>query len=139
MPFNFGWRGRASRAAQPDRSAARVRWGSIMSQWCCSRWLSLLLTVSLSGCQPNPTTVASPMSDGQPPARADSFLGSRGGEEREVADIKLCWCPAGRFMMGSPPDEPERRPGEDQVEVTLTKGFWMGKYEVTQEIGRAHV
>jgi formylglycine-generating enzyme required for sulfatase activity len=34
--------------------------------------------------------------------------------------------------MGSPPDEPERRPGEDQVEVTLTKGFWAGKYEVTQ-------
>ena len=34
--------------------------------------------------------------------------------------------------MGSPPGEPERRPGEDQVEVTLTKGFWMGKYEATQ-------
>lgn len=34
--------------------------------------------------------------------------------------------------MGSPPSESERRPGEDQVEVTLTKGFWMGKYEVTQ-------
>ena len=28
--------------------------------------------------------------------------------------------------------EPERRPGEDQVEVTLTKGFWMAKYEATQ-------
>jgi formylglycine-generating enzyme required for sulfatase activity len=34
--------------------------------------------------------------------------------------------------MGSPPDEKERRPGEDQVEVTLTRGFWVGKYEVTQ-------
>jgi formylglycine-generating enzyme required for sulfatase activity len=34
--------------------------------------------------------------------------------------------------MGSPPAEPERRPGEDQVEVTLSKGFWIGKYEVTQ-------
>jgi formylglycine-generating enzyme required for sulfatase activity len=34
--------------------------------------------------------------------------------------------------MGSPPDEPERRPDEDRVEVTLTEGFWMGKYEVTQ-------
>jgi formylglycine-generating enzyme required for sulfatase activity len=34
--------------------------------------------------------------------------------------------------MGSPPDEPERRPGEDQVEVIISKGFWMGKYEVTQ-------
>ena len=35
-------------------------------------------------------------------------------------------------MMGSPRGEPERRPGEDQVEVTLTKGFWMAKYEATQ-------
>ena len=34
--------------------------------------------------------------------------------------------------MGSPRSEPERRPGEDQVEVTLTRGFWMAKYEVTQ-------
>ena len=61
-----------------------------------------------------------------------SFLGSKAGDEREVAGIKLCWCPAGRFLMGSPPNEPERRPDEDQVVVTLTKGFWMGKYEASQ-------
>ena len=46
--------------------------------------------------------------------------------------IDLCWCPPGRFVMGSPRSEPERRPGEDQVEVTLTRGFWMAKYETTQ-------
>src|SRR4051794_41667729 len=34
--------------------------------------------------------------------------------------------------MGSPKNEPERRPGEDQVRVTISKGFWAGKYEVTQ-------
>jgi formylglycine-generating enzyme required for sulfatase activity len=34
--------------------------------------------------------------------------------------------------MGSPPSEPERRPDEGQVEVTLTKGFWIAKYETTQ-------
>jgi formylglycine-generating enzyme len=34
--------------------------------------------------------------------------------------------------MGSPPGEPERRPGEEQVNVTLTRGFWMAKFEVTQ-------
>jgi formylglycine-generating enzyme len=65
-------------------------------------------------------------------ARADSFDGSKAGDEREVAGIKLCWCPAGRFVMGSPPRELERRPGEDQVQVTLTKGFWIAKYEATQ-------
>jgi formylglycine-generating enzyme required for sulfatase activity len=61
-----------------------------------------------------------------------SFAGSRAGEERDVEAIRLCWCPPGRFVMGSPPSEPERRPGEDQVEVTLTRGFWMAKYEATQ-------
>lgn len=63
-----------------------------------------------------------------PPA----FTGSQAGEEREVSGMTRCWCPAGRFTMGSPPGEPERRPGEDQVEVTLTRGFWAGKHEVTQ-------
>jgi sulfatase modifying factor 1 len=58
--------------------------------------------------------------------------GAKAGDERTVANIKLCWCPPGKFTMGSPPAEPERRPGEDQVEVTLTKGFWMAKYETTQ-------
>ena len=61
-----------------------------------------------------------------------TFDGSKPGDEREVAGVKLCWCPPGRFLMGSPPDEPERRPGEDQVEVLLTRGFWMAKYEATQ-------
>jgi formylglycine-generating enzyme len=60
------------------------------------------------------------------------FEGSKPGDEREVAGVKFCWCPPGRFLMGSPPDEPERRPGEDQVEVNLTRGFWMAKYEATQ-------
>lgn len=34
--------------------------------------------------------------------------------------------------MGSPRNEPERRPDEDQVKVTLAKGFWMAKFETTQ-------
>jgi sulfatase modifying factor 1 len=65
-------------------------------------------------------------------APPSAFAGSKAGEEREVAGVKLCWCPAGKFTMGSPPDESERRPGEDQVQVTLTRGFWAGKFEVSQ-------
>ena len=57
---------------------------------------------------------------------------SRSGDEREIAGIKLCWCAAGQFRMGSPPEEPGHRSDEGQVEVTLSKGFWMGKHEVTQ-------
>ena len=37
-----------------------------------------------------------------------TFDGSKPGDEREVAGVKLCWCPPGRFLMGSPPDETER-------------------------------
>jgi formylglycine-generating enzyme required for sulfatase activity len=54
------------------------------------------------------------------------------GRERPVMGIMLCWCPPGQFTMGSPTGEPERRPDESQVEVRLTRGFWIGKYEVTQ-------
>ena len=48
--------------------------------------------------------------------------------------MKLVWCPPGKFTMGSPPLEAGRGTGaiEDQTEVTLTKGFWLGKYELTQ-------
>ena len=61
-----------------------------------------------------------------------SFQNAKVGDEREIGGVKLRWCPPGRFVMGSPSNEPEHRPDEAQVEVRLTKGFWMGKYEVTQ-------
>ena len=102
-----------------------------MSRACCGRWVVLFLAAGLIGCQREAAT-QTPPAGGRPPDRADPFAGSRAGDERTVAGVKLCWCPPGRFTMGSPPDEPERRPGEDQVEVTLTRGFWAGKYEVTQ-------
>ena len=63
-----------------------------------------------------------------------SFAGIAAGETRRIGTMLVCWCPAGRFVMGSPRDEPERRPGEDQVTVTLTQGFWMAKHETTQEL-----
>jgi formylglycine-generating enzyme required for sulfatase activity len=34
--------------------------------------------------------------------------------------------------MGSPPNEPGRRSDESQVDVTISKGFWTAKFEVTQ-------
>ena len=50
-------------------------------------------------------------------------------------DVKLemILIPAGKFVMGSPESEKGRSKGETQHEVTLTKPFYMGKYEVTQE------
>lgn len=47
--------------------------------------------------------------------------------------LELIWIKAGSFSMGSPKDELERRTDETLHRVTLTKGYWLGKYEVTQE------
>ena len=47
--------------------------------------------------------------------------------------MKLVWIPPGEFMMGSPSSEPSRDDDEGPVhKVTITRGFWMGQYEVTQ-------
>ena len=40
---------------------------------------------------------------------------------------------AGSFVMGSPEDEEGRYSNERQREVRISRGFWLGKYEVTQE------
>lgn len=44
------------------------------------------------------------------------------------------WIPPGSFMMGSPPDEPERYGGEVLHQVTLSRGFWLGETTVTQAL-----
>src|SRR4051812_33211437 len=64
----------------------------------------------------------------------DRWLGKQAGAEQAENRLKMafCWCPPGTFTMGSPPDEPERCSNEGPVQVTLEKGFWLGKYEVTQ-------
>lgn len=63
------------------------------------------------------------------------FAGSETGEawSGNSHNIEFLWVEPGRFVMGSPQDESERSEDEEQVEVTLTEGFWLGKYEVTQE------
>jgi formylglycine-generating enzyme required for sulfatase activity len=46
---------------------------------------------------------------------------------------RFVWIEPGTFLMGSPEHEQDRWEHEGpQTEVTLTRGFWMGKYEVTQ-------
>ena len=53
------------------------------------------------------------------------------------ATMAMVWCPPGSFMMGSPAGEEGRGYDEIQHPVTLTKGFWMAKYPVTQEQWRS--
>lgn len=47
-------------------------------------------------------------------------------------DPNVKYIPPGRFLMGSPEDEPGRNYDETQHKVTLTKGFWMMEHPVTQ-------
>ena len=49
-----------------------------------------------------------------------------------VVTTNMVWISPGTFVMGSPTSEALRSPDETQHTVTLTKGFYMGKYAVTQ-------
>jgi len=49
------------------------------------------------------------------------------------APTNMVFIPPGTFRMGSPTNEVDRYPREGpQTAVTISRGYWMGKYEVTQ-------
>ena len=54
-----------------------------------------------------------------------------------MVSVEMKLIPAGTFTRGSPETESGRSSNETQHSVTLTKGFYMGIYEVTQEQYRA--
>lgn len=47
-------------------------------------------------------------------------------------NLEMIWVGPGSFTMGSPFSDPERLSHETQHQVTLTKGFYLAKFEVTQ-------
>src|SRR5262245_30777899 len=72
---------------------------------------------------PRTMTYYEPLAEGTTPGQHWAGNGLR---------MKFRWCPAGSFTMGSPADEPDGLGNAGQVSVTLSRGFWLGKYEVTQ-------
>jgi formylglycine-generating enzyme required for sulfatase activity len=60
-------------------------------------------------------------------------LGTKRVDLGNGVTMDFVWIPPGEFMMGSPTHEVGRLDNETQHRVTITKGFWMGKYEVTQK------
>jgi formylglycine-generating enzyme required for sulfatase activity len=51
---------------------------------------------------------------------------------------RLRWIPPGRFLMGSPENEPERWNDEGpQHTVTIAKGFWLFDTACTQALWQA--
>ncbi|MCX6931033.1 MAG: formylglycine-generating enzyme family protein, partial [Verrucomicrobia bacterium] len=56
-----------------------------------------------------------------------------GAGSRPTPGPRFVWLPAGQFVMGSPTNEVDRQDNEGpQTHVTLTRGFFLGRYEVTQ-------
>jgi formylglycine-generating enzyme required for sulfatase activity len=54
------------------------------------------------------------------------------GLRGQAGDLAVRWIPNGRFTMGSPTSEPDRRSDEVQHEVVLTRGFFLAETECTQ-------
>ncbi|MDG1354948.1 MAG: DUF5011 domain-containing protein, partial [Opitutales bacterium] len=47
-------------------------------------------------------------------------------------NLKMIWVTSGTYNMGTPSGEGGRGADENQTQVTLSRGFYLGKYEVTQ-------
>ncbi|HEY3967842.1 MAG TPA: formylglycine-generating enzyme family protein, partial [Planctomycetaceae bacterium] len=99
-----------------------------------SPWLALCVIVAIAFLWITPAKPDEPEKAPSKPDAADKIIRKEAGQVRNDNDLKmkLVWCPPGEFVMGTPKSEKQRREGEDQVGVTLTTGFWLGKYEVTQ-------
>ncbi|MBS0262559.1 MAG: formylglycine-generating enzyme family protein [Planctomycetes bacterium] len=105
-----------------------------------TRWLPLVLVISLTACSQDRMVLVDPAFLGSlftpaPGPKVISEDDPEPGAEQDsnVLKMKLVWCPAGEFIMGSPESDPAADAREKpQVAVTLSSGFWLGKCEVTQ-------
>ncbi len=57
--------------------------------------------------------------------------GKTPGEVQTFAGMEFVWIPAGTFTMGVDGGDPFDGPAH---KVTISRGFWMGRYEVTYEV-----
>lgn len=115
-----------AKAARRDKKKQRIAAGSVFA--------ALIVLIVLSSAVQKKQAAEARAKAAEAYERSS---GSRAGEQKifEIApgvSMTFCWCPAGEFTMGSPPSEVGRSSDEEQVKVTLSKGFWMAKTEVTQ-------
>ena len=64
--------------------------------------------------------------------RTVTVTGNRSVDLNATVAMDMIWCPPGTFTMGSPTTEAGRGTDETEHNVSLTHGFYLGKYEVTQ-------
>ena len=95
---------------------------------------------ALTATAPAPVVTAPKVVVPAPPAAPKNEFGqgTQAGERKAIKSngmgLGFRWCPPGKFTMGSPPNEPGRSDDEQQVQVELTKGFWMQETVVTQSL-----
>lgn len=82
-------------------------------------WLSVLLWIG--GC-------GGKSSAGPEKQKGDEITATLPGG----AQMEMVWVEPGAFTMGSPASESGRGDDEVQHQVTISKGFYLGKYEITQ-------
>jgi formylglycine-generating enzyme required for sulfatase activity len=88
-------------------------------------WISAALTWALTGCGADPASSGNQGPSTPVTEKAFTLPGA--------VRLDMVWIEPGRFTMGSPGSEPFRDPNEGpQHQVTISKGFYLGKYEVTQ-------
>jgi formylglycine-generating enzyme required for sulfatase activity len=63
---------------------------------------------------------------------ADQFFAQESALQAQPLALTLLWIPPGRFWMGSPPTEPERRDSESPQHLVQLQGFFMGQTPITQ-------
>ena len=111
----------------------------------CRFWLSILLIGGFFGCgesdqnssdaERNPKTPKEakiPLQSQKTNIERTSTFKPQGIHNVKFAGIEMIWVPAGSFQMGSPFNSPVRIMDEKPHNVELTKGFYLGKYEITQ-------
>jgi formylglycine-generating enzyme required for sulfatase activity len=64
--------------------------------------------------------------------RLVTVRGNRTVDLNATVAMDMIWCPPGTFTMGSPSTEAGRGTDETEHNVSLTHGFYLGKYEVSQ-------
>ena len=111
----------------PSGTAARVEWSTSLGNGVVSEW-HLLKTVAVGTAE---ATVVD-LDVGTVPRFYRAVAVQTTPAQLPAAPSGFVRIPAGTFTMGSPTTEKERVDNETQHLVTLTKDFYMSKYEVTQ-------
>ena len=64
--------------------------------------------------------------------RAQGFREALGAEADDATSLTMLWMPPGRFWMGSPEEEPERRSNEGPQHLVQLQGFFLSQTPITQ-------